>query len=79
MKTNQTHIYARDLSENDIELLRKIVKNAPKKIPYECFWGTKRFLCEELERFLWYYDNRPESRNIMACEYIEMGDNWLTK
>ncbi len=66
-----THIYAKELADTDIDNLRQIVKNAPKKTPYECFWGTKRFLVEELERFLWYFDNRPEKRDHMACEYIE--------
>lgn len=67
-----THIFGTDLSPADVAELKEIVRLAPKKIPYECFWGTKRFLVEELERFLWYYDNRPTLRGQMACEYIEI-------
>jgi len=38
------------------------------------WWNGKSLIQEELERFLWYYDNRPELRDQMAVEYLIIGE-----
>ncbi len=64
------HLKASELTEEDVEQLRDLAENTPYKLPWECFWKGKRFLVEELQRFLWYYDNKPELRDSMAVEYL---------
>lgn len=67
----QKNLFVRDLTEDDVSELRLLVEDTPFALPWECFWGTKRFLVEELKSLLWYYDHRPHLRDQMACPYEE--------
>lgn len=74
-----SHLFAKDLTPEDINSLRHLVAEAARVGAYELIWGDKRLLTEELQGFFWYYDNRPALQGQMACEclVIEKGDAFL--
>ena len=64
------HLFANEISEDDLEELKALVDLTPSKGKYRVWWNGKSFIQEELQRFLWYYENRSELKDQMAVEYL---------
>lgn len=70
----EQYLREKDLDDNTISKLREMASMSLPKGKYRVHWEGKDFIQEEIKRFLWYWDNRVESRGAMGLEYLPLPD-----
>lgn len=75
-ESNEPHklIDLHQFNQKEIDELKQLYKDTPYKIPYRAEWkrNGKTYLVymEELEKFLWFWDNRPENRKTLTLVHV---------